>query len=452
MLVFNEGVPRAGKSYDAVKSHILPALAKGRRVFARLNGLRHDKIAAHLGVAESDVRALLVTVDTKDVKSFFACSRDEQSGAWCIPDEFKDSLIVIDEVHEFYVNERKPLPPEIENFWALLGQNGGDAVILTQWINRLHTAVKARIEKKNSFQKLSAVGMKGRYRVTYFQTVSAGKFEKIGGATLKYDPKIFPLYDGYAPGAENVEVYEEGSKSVWAAMAFRAVIFVVVGGVGLYFFLSFFNKGKKPDPHKDAPVAAQTTVGQGTQVFDVDGNFLRSEGTEGATGALQGVSPVPALPAPDPLADLRPEQRYVVELRDRGRIRLAAVAQVGTRTRAWVQWIDTGNNVVEQLELAQLEALGFDVSVELYGVRIASGEHVLVATAWPYVAPQREADPRLYNLSSGGTAGVASVASDDGGAAAPGVVIGHTSGKRADVFPRNPAATISGYTPPTSTL
>ncbi|RNK90483.1 hypothetical protein C9400_18860, partial [Xanthomonas vasicola pv. vasculorum] len=34
MLVFNEGVPRAGKSYDAVKHHILPAIKKGRRVFA----------------------------------------------------------------------------------------------------------------------------------------------------------------------------------------------------------------------------------------------------------------------------------------------------------------------------------------------------------------------------------------------------------------------------------
>ncbi|RWA38908.1 hypothetical protein C5H14_11335 [Xylella fastidiosa] len=40
MLVFNEGVPRSGKSYDAVKHHILPALREGRRVYARLNGLR----------------------------------------------------------------------------------------------------------------------------------------------------------------------------------------------------------------------------------------------------------------------------------------------------------------------------------------------------------------------------------------------------------------------------
>ena len=43
MLVFNEGVPRAGKSYDAVKNHILPTLKKGRRVFARLNGLHHER-------------------------------------------------------------------------------------------------------------------------------------------------------------------------------------------------------------------------------------------------------------------------------------------------------------------------------------------------------------------------------------------------------------------------
>ncbi|MGN5707303.1 zonular occludens toxin domain-containing protein, partial [Xanthomonas citri pv. mangiferaeindicae] len=72
MLVFNEGVPRAGKSYDAVKNHILPALKKGRRVFARLNGLRFDRIAKHLGIAESDVQSLLVLVDTKDVTKLFA--------------------------------------------------------------------------------------------------------------------------------------------------------------------------------------------------------------------------------------------------------------------------------------------------------------------------------------------------------------------------------------------
>ncbi|MET3148413.1 zonular occludens toxin family protein [Xanthomonas phaseoli] len=440
MLVFNEGVPRAGKSYDAVKNHILPAIKKGRRVFARLNGLRHDRIAKHLGMQEKDVRDLLVLVDTKDVAKLFACTQDD-SGKWCIPDDFKDALVVIDEVHEFYVNERKPLEPEVENFWALLGQNGGDAVIMTQWINRLHSAVKARIEKKNTFQKLTAVGMKSRYRVTYFHTTSPGKFEKVGGQTLKYDPAIFPLYDGYAPGAENTEVYEEGGKNVWAAMAVRAVIFLVVGGIGLYFFASYFNKGKQPAHAATAGPSSTPAVGQ---VFK-PGELVSAPGQ-------QAVAAVVA----DPLADLTPEQRYVIELAAKGRIRVAAIAQVGGLDRAWLQWIDTSNIVLEQLDLGQLRALGFDATVQAYGVRLVAGKHTVVATAWPWREPVREQDPRLYNTSpegkSDGAAGVATAGSDAGGA----VRDHHGSGvigrapRSLGTFPESPGAKISTYTPPTT--
>ncbi|RNK71105.1 hypothetical protein C9390_23315, partial [Xanthomonas vasicola pv. vasculorum] len=53
----------------------------------------------------------------------------------------------------------------------------------------------------------------------------------------------------------------------------------------------------------------------------------------------------------DPLADLTPEQRYVIELAAKGRIRVAAIAQVGGHDRAWLQWIDTSNVVLEQLDL-----------------------------------------------------------------------------------------------------
>lgn len=401
MLIFNEGVPRAGKSYDAVKNHILPALKKERRVYARLNGLRHDRIAKHLGMTESDVQALLVIVDTKDVVSTFACTQDD-TGKWCISDQFKDALVVIDEVHEFYVNERKPLAPAVENFWALLGQNGGDAVIMTQWINRLHSAVKARIERKNTFQKLTAVGLKSKYRVTYFHTTSPGKFEKVGGQTLKYDPAIFPLYDGYAPGAENTEVYEEGGKNVWAAMAGKGAIFLIVGAVGVYFFSGFFTRGDD-DKKKPQAVAQQASAGVG-QVSPVSG----------AVKAIEA--------KPSPLADLTPEQRYIVQLGERARIRVAMLAQVPSGDRAWVQWVSNDTNeVIEQMEMTQIRALGFRVTVEVYGVRIAAKQHVIVATAWPYTQPIREQDARLYNLSpEGGVAAAtsASVASGSGGGGA----------------------------------
>ena len=434
MLVFNEGVPRAGKSYDAVKSHILPALKKGRRVFARLNGLRPDRIAAYLQMSEDDVRSLLVQVETKDVRDVFACSQDE-TGKWCIPDQFKDALVVIDEVHEFYVNERKPLPPAIENFWALLGQNGGDAVILTQWINRLHQAVKARIEKKHVFQKLTAVGFKNKYRVTYYHTTSPGKFEKVGGQTLKYDPAIFPLYDGYAPGAENVEVYEEGGKNVWGALAVKGAVFLIVGVLGAWGFVSFFNRGKgdkpatKPMVSADAPAVGQT--------------FKPGEAIPMAGQVAEKVKP-------DPLADLTPEQRYVVELGDKGRIRLAALAQVGGRDRAWVEWVDTSNLTLEMLDLVQLGGLGFDVAVQSYGVRLSAGKHVLVATAWPREAPTRRREVETYNTSTAGlpagTAGFATVGSEAGGAGPDSingrVIEGGTNG--AQTFPESKQVPMHG--------
>ncbi len=76
--------------------------------------------------------------ETKDVATTFVCSKHPETGQWCIPDEFKDALVVIDEVHEFYAAQRNQLPEEVENFFALIGQNGGDVLIMTQWINRVH--------------------------------------------------------------------------------------------------------------------------------------------------------------------------------------------------------------------------------------------------------------------------------------------------------------------------
>ncbi|MEA9629676.1 hypothetical protein QYW48_21665, partial [Xanthomonas campestris] len=105
------------------------------------------------------------------------------------------------------------------------------------------------------------------------------------------------------------------------------------------------------------------------------------------------------------LADLTQEQRYVAQLADKGRIRLSARARVGDQDRAWIQWIDASNNVVEELDLSQLRALGYSVSVVTYGVRLSAGKHIMVATAWPWTAPIREKDARLYNMAPDGSGG-----------------------------------------------
>lgn len=94
---------------------------------------------------------------------------------------------------------------------------------------------------------------------------------------------------------------------------------------------------------------------------------------------------------------------HVANLGEKGRIRLALIAQVAGEDRGWGQWISTeSNQISEQLDIRQLRALGYEVAVESYGLRLSAGTHVTVAKAWPYTAPVREKDARLYNLSGDG--------------------------------------------------
>jgi len=43
------------------------------------------------------------------------------------------------------------------------------------------------------------------------------------------------------------------------------------------------------------------------------------------------------------------EQRYVAQLKDLGRVRLAARAEISGRTRGWVEWVNSSGETVEQM-------------------------------------------------------------------------------------------------------
>lgn len=123
---------------------------------------------------------------------------------------------------------------------------------------------------------------------------------------------------------------------------------------------------------------------------------------------------------PDPFAELTPDQRYIAELANKGRVRLAARAEVEGRIRGWVEWVDTSGNTLENLPIEALTELGYSVDWASFGVRLTAGKHVIIATAWPRIVRTREPEAKLYNLSgNGGTAALASAASDGGGAAVP---------------------------------
>lgn len=394
MLVFNEGLPRSGKSYDAVKNHILPALKAGRRVYARINGLNYQAIASYLKIEETALRLLLIEVTSLQVKKLFVAQQD-LSGAdhgWTISSELKDCLFVVDEAHEFYVASRESINPGVEQFFALCGQNGMDGVLMSQWYRRLHSSVRARIERKNVFQKLTAVGLQGKYNLKLYHATEPDRFELVDTAVQTYDPQIFPLYQGYAEGSTNKDVYTAGGRSVWHRLRKLSLIVVPVVLVGFYLFYHFLHNGggmvKTSAPEK--PLAHVSSV---PAVVSGD-----------ASGASSGVHH-----GHYDEKDMPTEVQYVFDLCTQSRPRLAAVLQLEQgQTYGVIEWRADQGAVQDRMTFDQLRALGVTVEVHPYGVKLAWKGQGVVVTPWPLqevVASSSEGGASVSGTSQDGRRG-----------------------------------------------
>lgn len=418
MLIFNEGVPGSGKSYDALVEHILPAIKAGRRCYVRMKGgLVLDKIAEYLGMPLAEVEALVVEVPKSKVVQTFQADFDPDGDEYVVPEELRNALCIIDECHEAYVSSRNELTPKVEGFFAVHRHYGVDVVLMSQFYKRIHSALRGRIEGKNTFQKLTAVGMEKSFRVTFWRTTSPDRYEKVGGETRKYDPVYFPLYRGVADDAVKTDVYKGGSRTIWAGMAFPAVLVavgVIVAGWYIYGFFSGDVSLFKESEAASAPVESAPADGR---------VFQRPE-------QVAQVGPAVELPPPDPLADLTPTQRYVFEMAKTARARVSAV--VGEGAQAWgvIEFRMRNQPPIEVLNTRQLQAMGVKVTPTGYGFMLEAGGQTVVATQWPTHEIVRSTNHELYRLDRDGEGARSSASASEASAAdeyAPtGVVGSHT--------------------------
>lgn len=385
MLILNEGPPRAGKSYDAVKTHILPALKAGRRVYARLNGLDHEKIAEYLQLPTERVRELLTVIAHKDVVRLLTCFGDD-------PPKFQmefGALVVIDEVHDFYVSSRQALPHEQEAFFAKHGHIGLDVLIMTQSLGRLHSSIRQRIERKCVFTKLNALGKSESYAVRFYSVGDQmGKFIKISSETHEYDPAIYPLYHGFQPGVENTAAYTGGAKNVWDVVRKPAIAMAAVTVLGIVGIGAFFSGGGVVDESAQA-------IGPKEPAKPVPGAIMAQPDRAAPTPAV-----VPGIAAkPRTAAPAEPEKKrdagiaHVLDLTRSARPRYG-----GTIGRRHVlEWRTAQGQAVERLTSDELEALGWSVVRTGYGVKAQGDGETIVFTAWPIMEPvftvtQRQAE------------------------------------------------------------
>lgn len=397
MIIFNEGVPRAGKSYDAMLTHVLPALEKGRHVWYRLNGVTAAACAEYLGKPVEEIEPLMHDVKSADVVETFKAERDANE-EFVLPERFRNALIVIDEVHEFYVSGREALPKDVEQFFAIHGHYGSDILLMTQWYKRMHTAIRARVERKNVFQKLTAVGMKGHYRVTFWQTVSPDKYEKVGAATKKYDPKVFPTYKGYAADEVDTTVYDGGSRTVWASVGPLMILAVALFVGGGYYLWNFFSggvdiTGRGGEDAASAPVKDSTAGG----VWQQDTAQVRSTGPS--------APPSKPPPPPDPVDKMTAEQQYVWRMAKGARARVSAMIGAGDDMHGIIEFRKENQPPMDVMDTRHLIAMGIEVETKPYGFILRANGESIVATMWPTNEPVRPNNHELYRLDRPGAAG-----------------------------------------------
>lgn len=359
MLIFHEGLPGSGKSYEALVTRIIPALSQKRPVDAYVEGLDHARIAALASITEEQCRELLIVLTRDQVPEIWSVSRD-------------NALVVLDEAQNFWGNRAK-LSKEITQYVTEHRHRGQDIVLMGQDLRDVHTLWRRRIELKLRFMKLSGLGTSKRYSVGTFRCVGPDEFEKVGVVVSKYDPKYFGTYKSHVSDDTNKGDYKEQRATIWRHPMLRiaAPLALVAAVWGVNSAWKFFH----PEPKQETAATKASAPSQQ------------------ASGAAQVVS---IIQAP---ADTRPAQeRRFSKLSADYRIRLAGLVQRGDRVQGIIEWVDGGTRIIERMTLDQLRDLGVGVAAGDGYTRLQLGGWVDIATMWPMESPGRTSEAKLASM------------------------------------------------------
>ncbi len=254
------GLMGSGKSYEIMLNVVLPAMLAGRRVVTNIDGVDHDRICDYLAAKNpkhSGGFGTIVHVTDEMIS---------QPGFF--PDESKvesvvlpGDLVVIDEAWRHW-SHGKSLSPEHQQFFRMhrhyTDPDTGvscDLALVFQSISDVNRSLRAVIEMNFMTTKLKTIGMKGSYRIEFWQGGKQTKAAFVGYRVTRYDDSIFPLYKSYSgPGGTEVAIDARqnvlNNPKLWLGVGVMLLVFVCSG----WFLWSFL--------HPSAPDSVLPSVSQ----------------------------------------------------------------------------------------------------------------------------------------------------------------------------------------------
>lgn len=360
MIIFHEGLPRAGKSWEAMVKMALPAIKNGRVVVTNIKGVDHQRIADILEMDLDAVEKLLISVPWEksgDIHEYVV----------------NDCLTIFDEVQDFHPSKFKLNPHQVE-FITQHGQRGIDVVLCGQAFKNIHAFWRDRVQRLIYFKKLSALGAEGRYQWVMNERSGPDKFTKIQSGVERYDQKYYGIYKSHVDGVNNKGNFKDERASIFKSALFTKVIpvFTLLAGFAVWFLWSFFHGNETPasgagqHQQQSAVVAAAATVATATG----------AQNTKPVQG--QGVNENTSQQPAD----------YVTDMITKYRPRLAVLMR-NSRTHqidGLIELMDEAYHVREQFRLSGL--IDFGYRYELRGDYVVmmrmdgkGGPHIV--TPWP---------------------------------------------------------------------
>lgn len=245
----------SGKSFECVRSVIVPAILKGRNVVTNVDGINGDLIREYcINQFEADPDKLGIIRH---------CMNDEVAKADFLPhgteaETFVKSgeMVCIDEAWRFWGVGKKILDQhaiffrEHRHYVDPDTKVSCDLVLMVQDINDLHRMLKYVVEITFKTTKIKSLGLNKTYRVEMWEGYKLTNSARLSVEVKKYDPKIFPLYSSYT-GGKGVELQVDKRQNVLASKKLWMLIigFFIFGSTGVYFTWRMFNGGlsKKSD-------------------------------------------------------------------------------------------------------------------------------------------------------------------------------------------------------------
>lgn len=347
MLIFHEGLPGSGKSYEALVSHIIPRLKEGRTVDAYIEGLNFEKIAELAEITLEECQDQLKQITREQVPAINEHVRDK-------------SLVIIDESQNFWPTGRQRLPDPIIQFITEHRHRGLDVVLMGQNLNDVHSMWRNRIDKKFVFMKLDAVGQAKRYSWTSYKGSlrpdgqrSRIEFEKLTGGIRQYDPKYFGSYASTTSEDNEMGVYEDDRTNIFKSAKFK---------YGL-------------------PIAALLFIGGLWFAIDTMLNFNSKTGAEDLAKqeaqqheVASPSSPGQPAPRPEPPPKPKVDDLFTQTLESGKPVLTSQTIVNGHLLDAWIEvWDDKDNNITTWRS-ADLTQLGWTVVMKSYGLVLTKGK------------------------------------------------------------------------------